>query len=104
KLRTQSKRSRRRQKRAAKVATRWRLEAASSSVGRTDCALTERVIAQHERGHRLDHRHRARQNTRIVAAAGCESRLFARCADGFLFARNRRRRFERHSKINLFTV
>jgi hypothetical protein len=42
-----------------------------------DRALTQRVIAKHERGHRLDDRHRSRENTRIVASTGGKLGLLA---------------------------
>ena len=35
-----------------------------------DCALSERMIAKNERGHRFDNRHGSRKNTRIMPAAG----------------------------------
>src|SRR2546430_15917742 len=39
-----------------------------------------------------------------MTTAGCEFCLFARRAHRFLFARDCRRRFECHSKVNLSTV
>ena len=35
-------------------------------VGEIDRALTQQVIAEHERNHRLDHRYRAREYAGIV--------------------------------------
>src|SRR4029077_1351641 len=45
-----------------------------------------------------------RQEARIWPPAGGKFGLFARRTDSFLFASDRRRRFERHAKINLFAV
>src|SRR5437667_2504375 len=62
------------------------------------------MVAKHERGHRLDYWDRARQNTRIVASASRELRLFTRYVYGFLFVRDRRCRLKSDAKVNLFAV
>src|SRR5437762_14391356 len=62
------------------------------------------MVAKHERGHRLDYWDRARQNTRIVASASRELRLFTRYVYGFLFVRDRRCRLKSDAKVNVFAV
>src|SRR6266480_2008681 len=62
------------------------------------------MVAKHERGHRLDYWDRAGQNTRIVASASRELRLFTRYVNGFLFARDRRCRLKSDAKVNLFAI
>ena len=57
-----------------------------------DCASRrwrKRVIAKHQRGHRFDHRHGARQHAWIVATAGRDRGLFAGGRDRLLLARDR---------------
>ena len=42
---------------------------------RIDRLLAQGVVGQHQRGHRLDHRHRARQHAGVVAAAALDGRV-----------------------------
>src|SRR5678815_1893838 len=57
-------------------------------------ALAEQVIAQDQAHHRLDDRHRARQDAGIVASLRLEHRLLALLGDGRLLAQDGRGRLE----------
>jgi len=58
------------------------------------CFVAERMIDQHQRRHGFDHRHSARQHTRIVASAGFQLRIFEIDVHGLLFVQDGRDRLE----------
>src|SRR5207248_3825837 len=105
-LRTKSKRWQTKRRLPAKVATQPPPAVPVSFYrGRqSDRLLPQGMVAKHERGHRFDYWDRARQNTRIVASASGELRLFTRYVNGFLFVRDRRCRLKSDAKVNFLAI
>ena len=67
-------------------------------------SLPQSVIAEHQRGHCLNDRHRARQDTRIMASTSGQRGFLARGSDRFLIARNRRGRFESDPEKDVLAI
>ena len=67
-------------------------------------ALSEAVVGEHERHHRLDDRHRARQHAGVVAAARLDRGVVPVLVDGLLLAQDRRRRLERDADDDVLAV
>ncbi len=66
--------------------------------------LPQRVIAQDQRGHRLDHRDGTRENARVVAASGGEFGFRVVACYGVLGFRDGRGRLERDAEEDRLAV
>ena len=67
-------------------------------------ALAQRVIAEHQGSHRLNHRHSARKHARVVPAACGKFHLLSGNSYSLLRFGDRRGGFEGHTKDDGFTI
>jgi len=72
--------------------------------GQADRLLSQRVIAKNKCSHRFNDRHGPWQYARIMTAARRELGSQLRAGHGSLLPRDRRGRFKRDTKINVFAV
>src|SRR5438876_1226787 len=90
----------------SRAAARANLPEASSSVERpgTSVAVSERVVGEDQRRHRLHHRYRAWQHARVMAAAALDGRVDVVGGHGALLPHDRRGRLERDAEVDRLAV